>query len=259
MATLDEDGLSQRTDLAELTSAPRPIEIIASLAQRTGEIDVGAMKEIMALHREEEARQAERALYAALAGFQSECPQIRKTKGIPDNKGAIKYRYAPLESIIDQVRPLLLDHGLAYHFDTEHDSHGVRVICVITHVAGGKHQGSAFIPGVQVPRANAAQNASAGITYGKRIAFLNALGIMTADSDTDGVEPQPPQDDTPLTDEQVADLQSVLDECGDKLDRQAFFGWLSVKCRREIKTLDEVPSWAYAEAMRAAVRKRDTA
>ncbi len=145
----------QASELAEVSSQPlTPISIIASLTQAGNQIDVDSMRQLLDMHREEEDRQAKRALNAALAAFQHACPVIIKAKGIPDNQGRIKYKYAPLETIVMQVKGLQHEHGLSYHFDTTDESGAVVVTCTITHIGGGTHSSSARMPMADIPKAN---------------------------------------------------------------------------------------------------------
>ena len=80
------------------------------------------------------------------------------------------------------------------------------------------------MPGVSVPKANAAQNEGARVTYGKRIAFLNATGIMTGDEDTDAAGDDSP--DRPSLEcvdpEQALTLAALADEVGCDADKTFF-------------------------------------
>lgn len=211
--------------------------------------DVETMERLLAMRRELKAEAARKAYFDALAAFQSACPVIQRRKGIPDSVGEIKYRYAPLEHIVEQVGPLLRDHRLSYRFETEVGEGGALVSCIVTHRDGHSERSSVTVPGVSVPKANAAQNSGAGITYGKRQSFCNALGIMTADDDTDGRGPG--VDDRPgdtITREQEADLECLITEVG--ADRSKVLAWLKVS------HLANLPAAHYDNAVRGLEAKR---
>ena len=81
-----------------------------------------------------------------------------------------------------------------------------------------------------MPKANAAQNEGASITYGKRIAFLNATGITTADEDSDGLgQPPAPPDPPPVTAEQADWIRTMPAEVYPRADqREAFLSKFNV-------------------------------
>ena len=199
------------------------------------------------LHREQD-RKARLAFYAALAQFQAECPQIARTKSIPDRHGRVRYRYAPLEVIARLAGPALRRCGFSYRWTTEHhDGGGVTVTCVLTHVEGHSEESPVFMPGVAVPQSNDAQGAGATITYGKRSAFCSATGIMTGDADTDGVEPAP-SDDGVITEAQAADLRAVAEDVGADLDKLLKFAGVSA--------WGEIPARKHEEIARLLEQKR---
>ncbi len=254
-AASGEMVVRQASELADVSSQPlTPISIIASLTQAGSTIDVDSMRQLLDMHREEEDRQAKRALNAALAAFQAECPVIIK------RKSAGNYRYAPLESIVGQVKRLLYAHGLSYHFDTEDHDDGITITCTITHVDGGTHSSKARMPFAELRGgANGAQKTGATITYGRRNAFCSALGIMTGDADTDGIEPAgPAQSDELISDDQADDLESLLQEVPD-FNRDKFFRWVSKMCGKEIDRTAQIPVAKYRDIVRAAEAKRANA
>lgn len=198
------------TDLAERDeSGLDDLQRMMSLAIQQGPDGVESLRQLVELKREEEDRQARRDYFAALSTFQQECPTIERHKGIPDAQGRIKYRYAPLEDIIRTVDPYLLRHGLSRSFNVSYPDGSTEVCCTLAHLGGHAEQSCVRMPGVQVPKANAAQNEGAAVTYGKRLAFLNATGLTTADEDTDGTPPEPLE---PVTQEQADTLRALADE-----------------------------------------------
>ena len=68
---------------------------------------VETMERILAMAEKVKAGQAKEAFNQAMADFQRECPTITKTKIVKDKTGKVLYSYAPLESIVEQVKELL--------------------------------------------------------------------------------------------------------------------------------------------------------
>lgn len=159
-------------------------------------VDVGTMERLLAMRKELKAEFAEEQYNKAMAKFQSECPIIEKRKEVKDDKGKVLYKYAPLDDIVMQVRDILAANGFSYSWDTEENESTITPICIVTHISGHSKRSRFNIPskgGTSIM--SGPQKAAAALTFGKRYAFCNALGIMTGDEDVDAakdvVEPEP--------------------------------------------------------------------
>jgi hypothetical protein len=154
-------------------------------------LPVETMEKLLAMRRELRAEWARDQFFKALRTFQRDCPVIVKTKVVKDRGGREMYRYAPLDSIVAQVKEKLDAHGFSYIITTAQGDGGFTATCTAHHSDG--HQEST---GFRVPidpndfMSEPQQVGSAG-TFAKRYAFCNAFGIMTADSDPDAVKPEP--------------------------------------------------------------------
>lgn len=149
-------------------------------------VPVETMEKLMAMRRELREEYAKEQYDRAMAAFQGECPIIMKTKKVRTNSGVEAYSFAPLETIVDQVKPLLQKNGFSYSVQTETLENGVRSDVIVTHV-GGHSCGYGFSTplGAQTNIMSRPQVVAATLTFCKRQAFNNAFGIMTADEDTD--------------------------------------------------------------------------
>ena len=67
-------------------------------------VPVETMERLLMMRRELKAEWAKAEFDKALAAFQAECPIIKKTKSVKTDTGDIAYQYAPLESIVEQVK-----------------------------------------------------------------------------------------------------------------------------------------------------------
>jgi hypothetical protein len=162
-------------------------------------VDKGASVEtierLMAVRRELQGERAKGAFDEALAAFQAECPVIEKRKSVMNKDGrSVRYKYAPLDDIVAQVKGLLQRHGFSYTLNAEVDKNCVKAICKITHREGHSQESSFQVPIDPTAFMSEAQKFAASLTFAKRYAFCNSFGILTGDEDTDGrVQKEKPQ------------------------------------------------------------------
>ena len=69
------------------------------------------------------------------------------------------------------------------------------------------------------------QNLGAVETYQRRYLWVSALEIV----EHDAVDSSAPVEDAPIDEGQLSDLISLMDELGERLDRDKFKGWLKTK------------------------------
>lgn len=178
--------MAQETAIAkrpEQTVAPvvPTFEALIGQAIQAG-AGVETMERLLDMRERLRKEQARADYFEALSAFQSECPAVPKTKQ------ADRYKYAPLDVIVEVARPHLRANGLSYRFDTafEADPPAQVVTCTLTHVGGHSEPSSFRAPIDPQARINDLQKSASAQTYGKRYAFCNATGIVTADEDDDG-------------------------------------------------------------------------
>jgi len=172
----------------ELTGPLDASALIAKALEHNVGIDT--MERLLALRERLQAEQARAAFLRALAAFQGECPVIVKTKTVairPASGAGYTYRYAPLDIIVDQVRPVLQKYGLSYTIKTRQDEGTLTAICEAHHEGGHTEPSELTVPIDKAARMNDTQKVGAARTYAMRYAFCNAFGILTGDEDTDAV------------------------------------------------------------------------
>jgi hypothetical protein len=149
---------------------------------------VETMEKLFALREKAKAEYAREEFMKAMASFQRDCPVIVKKKIVTEKGGVgVRYKYAPLDDIVSQVKKPLADNLLSYDFDTVEDQEKktLEVICVITHALGHSKSSKFKIPIGAEAYMSDVQKYGARVTFAKRYAFCNALGILTGDEDTD--------------------------------------------------------------------------
>ena len=89
--------------------------------------------------------------------------------------------------MIPQIQPILLRHKFSFTISTKIENNLVESIVTLKHNAGHFETSSVAVPvDSRNPMMNEQQRFGGAITFGKRYALCNALGIMTGDEDKDG-------------------------------------------------------------------------
>lgn len=154
--------------------------------------------------------------------------------------------YADIEDIDRIARPIASANGLIWTWNTTVDATHMHVTCKVLHVDGHTETATVSFPYESKAGASAQQKYSITQTYGMRYSLIAALGITTADADTDGNVPG--QASETITDEQVADLTSLAEEV--KANLPKFLAYMGVGALSDIPTAD------YSRAVSALEKKR---
>ncbi len=150
-------------------------------------VSVDIMERLLVIRRELKAEKAKEAYDGSMAAFQADCPVINKTKEVKTSGGQVAYKYAPIESIVAQVKDALKKHGFSYSTNMELLENGVKVSVKVTHAAGHSEVTEMTVPlGTKTNIMSQSQVVAAAQTFAKRYAFCNAFGILTGDEDIDG-------------------------------------------------------------------------
>jgi hypothetical protein len=173
---------------AKTATAPAVIDASALLSKAVEhQLPVESMQRLLEMRAQLKAEEAAGAFAAALADFQRDLPPIekRQTAKIQSQRGTFSYQYADLADIQRAIAEKLAENGLSITFDTADHGERLDVICTVHHVAGHSSSARFPVPVDRGSRMNAAQQVGAALTYGRRYALTAALGIVTADEDTD--------------------------------------------------------------------------
>jgi hypothetical protein len=208
-------------------------------------LPVETMQKLFELRKEVKTEQAREEFMRAMANFQRDCPVITKTKGVKSKAGAEIYKYADLGSIVEQVKKPLADNELSYDFITEDTGTFLNVTCTVTHALGHSKTSSFKIPIGTEAFMTDVQKYGARVTFAKRYAFCNALGILTGDEDTDA------KDDSKKKDSLVvnvkANITASLKKLGEKVNskeniQEAIARLTKLDPNGDEKTLNEIYS-----------------
>jgi ERF superfamily len=186
--------METKHDLPVLTPRESAEKLIAQAIEKN--VPVETMERLLAMRTQLKGEYAEEQFNIAMANFQSECPTIKKTKIVCDKNNKPRYSYAPLESIVEQVKSLLHKNELSYSLNVIQDEKMLGVVCRVTHSAGHAEESTFSVPIGSEQYMSDVQKYGARLTFAKRYAFCNAFGILTGDEDTDA---QPETDGTHLS------------------------------------------------------------
>jgi len=129
----------------------------------------------------------ERALlFKAIAAAQGEFSTVEKSAKNPH----FNSKFAPLDSIIEMIRPILPRHGLSViqFTDIPESGNGIIIETIISHESGQYISGRLQMPTVK----NDPQGYGSSISYGRRYSLGAALGIVS-DEDVDGNQTEAPE------------------------------------------------------------------
>ena len=157
--------------------------LIAQAIEKNIPVDV--MERLLAMRTQVKAEQAKEAYYEAMANFQNQCPIIQKIKVVMNKDGkTVRYKYAPIDSIIEQVKEFIKQNEFSYSINTKMND-GITITCQITHKLGHSEISEFSVPIEKDAYMNDQQKVAAASTFAKRYAFCNAFGILTGDEDND--------------------------------------------------------------------------
>ena len=145
--------------------------------------DLDKLEKLMDLQDRWNAEQAKNLFSEALANFQAELgPIIKRRQGH-------NCKYADLDDIAQEIRPILEKFGLSYQFAQDQSDTSVKVTCIIRHKSGHKETNSLSAPNDTSGGKNTIQSIASTVTYLRRYTLTGALGITTGNEDNDGGKP----------------------------------------------------------------------
>lgn len=163
------------------------IQLLIAQAVEKG-TPVETMEKLLAMRKELKAEYAKEQFDIAMANFQSECPVIVKTaKVLEKDNIKVRYMYAPLDTIVEQVKGIVSKYGLSYTIRITNDEKNITATCKVTHSAGHSEESAFVVPIGTEQFMSESQKYGARATFAKRYAFCNAFGIMTGEEDNEEV------------------------------------------------------------------------
>jgi len=141
-----------------------------------------------------------KTLAAALVAFQGEVTNPVNTRMNEEfNSG-----FAPLEEIINHLRPLLNKHGLLLFHNVGGDGEKVKITAVLMHQTGESIETDPLEIGHDITPASIAS----AITTGRRITLLSLLGLQSEDNVNKDIQKENPKPATKTTSKKINKQQN---------------------------------------------------
>jgi len=225
---------------ASLQTEITPMTMIQTVIERGGDLD--QLQKMMDFQERWEANEAKKAYIRAMTEFKANPPEIVKTKDVA--YGNTAYSHAELDRISTTIGQALSKHQLSHAWKTEQlDGGTIKVTCVITHVLGHSEYESLQAGADQSGSKNNIQAIGSTVTYLERYTLLAATGLAAKGQDTDATDVV-----EWITDEQAADLESLIEEVG--ADRHKFLKYL------QATTINRIRASEFKRAVAALENKR---
>lgn len=177
-----------------VVSIASPMKLL-ELAVQTG-AGFEQLAQIQDMYYKHQDREVRREFFAALSEFQAKCPNILKasTASVRSKKGegsSYSFKYAKLSDITAAIRDLEHECGLTHRWEINDTDNGlIEVTCVITHTEGHSERTTMHGAPDDSGGKNKVQERASTVSYLQRYTLIGALGISTADEDTDGGRPK---------------------------------------------------------------------
>lgn len=226
----------------EATGTMTPMQMAYALIQNGA--DLGSVKEMLAMSKELAADQARRAFDTAISEAKAEIPIIGKNA-----KGHNSKKYADFAAYATALKPILFKHGLSYRFRTE-QTDKITVTCVLSHKDGHSEENSLSGPADGSGSKNAIQAIGSTLTYLQRYALIQALGLAATEDD-DGISADRTVDDGPISQDQIKQVLSLIEETGTDIAR--FCNYMG------IEAVPDIAQSQFQRAVQMLQKKRSAA
>ena len=163
---------------AQIPAMATPSQMLMKAVERGADLE--QISKFMDLQERWQANQAKSEYLQAMSDFQAECPVIVA------KKQGHNYKYAPIGDIIAQVKNLLSKHGISYRFEQSQQDNNIEITCVVSHRSGHSEKLTMSGKPDSMGQKSGIQASGSTVTYLRRYTLTGALGIVTADEDSDG-------------------------------------------------------------------------
>lgn len=210
--------------------------------------DPAVIEKMLDLRDRWEASEARKAYMAAVAAFKANPPKVYKDRL---NK-QYNSKYTSLANLVNTVNAALSEHGLNARWDCK-QADLISVTCILSHVQGHSESVSLSGPPDSSGAKNDLQKIKSTITYLKLATFELVTGVASEEGsqDDDGNAAGLAR----VTPEQVANLQSLIDEVGKDAGERATIKAQFLKYRK-VESLEEIAAQAYQDCVKALEHKR---
>ena len=160
-----------------------PMELLRMAV--SGGADIEKLEKLMDLQLRWQKEEAKQAFIKAMNAFKADPPEIVKDRHVAFKE--VRYNYATLANVCDQVTGALSKHGISHRWRTEQPSEGlIRVTCILTHDMGHSEETTLAAGPDTTGSKNAIQALGSAVKYLQRYTLLAATGLEAGEEDNDG-------------------------------------------------------------------------
>lgn len=149
-------------------------------------VDVDKLERLLAMQKEVLADQRHMAFSMALSRLQEKMPQIVKNGAIRDGQRNVRSKYAKLEDIDSEIRPLCSEEGFAFSYDSKRVPDGIEFSCEMSHRDGHTATKTIVLPVDNGAGRNGVQSVGSTTSYARRYLLQMHLNLVFCDEDDDG-------------------------------------------------------------------------
>lgn len=244
----------EKTELAQVEGDSH-IHALAKLAAGGASLEV--IEQMKGLVEWDEARRAKAEFNKAFSEAKAKFKPAKKSGANNHLKTANGQpsRYSTLLDYSEATNEALGQHGLSWrHVPKSLPGEITSITCILAHKGGHSEEATMEAPSYSMTNNAVNKLQSVGIvaTYLKRMTLASLLGLVSdGEFDNDGNGGKTAE---AITEEQAANIQALLEEV--KADKPRFLKHLSTQCKKEIKTIAEIPSTAQKLAVDLLESKR---
>ena len=239
---------SESKALAPATQQAQSLVEAIERAARDDTVDVSKMERLFDLHQRLRDEQAEAAFNQAFVALQMELPEIEETKGIPDAKGNIKYKYTPYADIMLVLRPLLRKHGFATSRSQSSTGELVTEHLTVMHTGGHSRTTTFSVRrGSGPPKSGSEQADGSAASFAARYALRDAFDLVFI---AEGHPEDARAVGSPISFEQAVEIRERV-QSAEGYDEHKFLKYAGV----DVPSSDEITTGHYEQIMDGALHR----
>ncbi|MHB8744882.1 MAG: ERF family protein [Sulfuricaulis sp.] len=194
------------------------------MAAMNGQLDTEKLAQLLAIQKDYEKNEAEKAFHLALSEFKKNKLVLDKDKlvSFTTQKGTTEYRHTTLGAALSEINPMLGNYGLSLGWETQQEGRRITVKCVLSHALGFSKSTSLSAEPDDSGGKNSIQAIGSTVSYLERYTAFSLLGIASKDQDDDGHGASVPKEK--ITEDQANTINAKITDNG--LSMAKFLAWL---------------------------------
>lgn len=233
------------TEVAVAEDASTSMIQVIERAALNPDVDIEKMERLLNMQERIIDKQAKQEFNIAMSEAQSKMGQVSTDATNPQTKS----KYASYSALDKALRPIYTAHGFALSFDggDSPQEKYVRVRCEVSHKGGFSKNHHVDMPadgkgakGGDVMTLTHA--AGAAFTYGQRYLLKLIFNVAIGENDDDGNSAG-----AVISEKQKDDILRLLKQTG--VDTLRLLTYMSKVCKREIKSVDDIPAGKFGIAI----------